>query len=123
LHNFFSLSCFSHKPEKFRNKFRAKTFLGEKIGPDAKVLDPDVKVLVPDVKVLVPGCGSTGPRMQKYWSPGCVKFCPEMLLEKIGTFLRKMKAYGCLYRQNYSLSEIVIFWWNPSLRNIASKNI
>jgi hypothetical protein len=68
------------------------------------------------------GCESTGPRMWKYWSPdmevlvpGCVKFCPEMLPEKLGTFLRKMKAYGWLYRQNYSLSEIMYFWWNPSL--------
>ena len=66
----FSLSCFSHKPEKFWNKFRAKFFLGANTGPDAKVLVPDVKVLVPDVKVLVPdvkvlvpGCGSTGPQM------------------------------------------------------------
>ena len=78
LHNFFSLSCFSNKPEKFRDKFRAKTFLGENIGPDAKVLVPDAKVLVPDVKVLVPGCGSTGPRMWKYWSldvSNCVRKC------------------------------------------------
>jgi hypothetical protein len=49
MHNFFSMSCFSNKPEKFRDKFRAKTFLGENIGPDAKVL-------VPDAKLLVPGC-------------------------------------------------------------------
>jgi hypothetical protein len=41
----------------------AKTFLGENIGPDAKVLVTDVKVLVPEVKVLVPGCWSTGPWM------------------------------------------------------------
>jgi hypothetical protein len=90
----FGLSCFFHKPEKFRYKIRAKTFVGENIGPD-------VKVLVPDVKVLVPGCGSTGPQMWKYWSldvkvlvPGCVKLCTEMLPEKLGIFLRKMKAYG-----------------------------
>jgi hypothetical protein len=50
-----------------------------------------MEVLVPDakmnwslgVKLLVPGCGSTGPWM-----------CPEMLPEKIGTYLRRMKAYG-----------------------------
>ena len=60
-----------------------------------------MKVLVPGMKVLVPGCGSTGPQMWKDWSPdvevlvpGCVKLCPEMLPEKLGTFLRKMKAYG-----------------------------
>ena len=53
LHNFLDLSCFFHKLEKFRDKVRAKTFVGENIGPD-------VKVLVPDVKVLVP-CESTGP--------------------------------------------------------------
>ena len=71
LHNFVGLSCFFHKPEKFRDKIRANTFLGENIGPD-------VKVLVPDVKVLVPGCGSTGPRMWKYWSldvSNCVRKC------------------------------------------------
>ena len=61
LHNFFGLSCFFHKLEKFQDKIRANTFLGENIGPDVKVLVPDVKVLVPDVKVLVPRCGSTGP--------------------------------------------------------------
>jgi hypothetical protein len=61
LHNFFGFSCFSHKPEKFWGKFRAKSFVGEKNGPDAKVL-------VLDVKVLVRGCGSTGSRMSKYWS-------------------------------------------------------
>ena len=48
-HNFFGLSSFFHKPEKFRYKIGAKTFLGENIGPDAKV--------------LVPGCESTGPWM------------------------------------------------------------
>jgi hypothetical protein len=61
--------------------------------------------------------------MWKYWSPdvevpGCVKLCPEMLPEKLRTFLRKMKAYGWLYRQTYSLSEIMNFWWNPSLKQI-----
>jgi hypothetical protein len=61
LHNFFGLSYFSHKPEKFRDKFKVNTFSGENIGPDAKVL---------------------------------VKLCPEMLWEKQGTFLRKMKAYS-----------------------------
>jgi hypothetical protein len=60
LHNYFGLSLFFHKLEKFHDKIRAKTFLGENIGPDVKVLVQDVKVLVPDVKVLVPGCGSTG---------------------------------------------------------------
>ena len=27
-----------------------------------------------------------------------------------------MKAYGWLYRQNYSLSEVMKFWWIPSLK-------
>jgi hypothetical protein len=41
LHNFVGcMSCFSHKPEKFQDKIRAKTFLGENIGPDVKVLVP-----------------------------------------------------------------------------------
>jgi hypothetical protein len=47
---------FLYKPEKFRYKIRAKTFVGENIGPDEKVL-------VTDVKVLVPGCKRTGLRM------------------------------------------------------------
>jgi hypothetical protein len=63
LQYFFNLSCFSDKPEKFRDKLRAKTVLGENIGLDAKLLVPDAKVLVPDVEVLVPGCQSTGPWM------------------------------------------------------------
>ena len=70
----------------------------------------------PDVKVLVPGCESTGPRMWKYWSPdvevldpGCVKFGLEMLPEKLGTFLRKMKVYGRLYIHNCSLSQVMDF--------------
>ena len=83
------MSClFFNKQKKLQNKIRAKTFLGENIGldvkvlvpdvkvlfpdvkvlvpdvkvqvPDVKVLVPDVKVLVPDVKVMVPACGSTG---------------------------------------------------------------
>ena len=62
LHICFGLLCFFHKLEKFRDKIRAKTLLGENIrNRDLKVLVPDVKVLVPDVKVLVPGCKSTGP--------------------------------------------------------------
>ena len=96
LHNFVGLSCFFYKPEKFQHKIRAKTFLGENIGPDVKVLVPNVKVLVPDVKVLVHGCGGTD-----YWSPdvevlvpGCVKLCPEILPEKLETFLRKIHFYG-----------------------------
>jgi hypothetical protein len=42
----FGLSCFFHKPEKFQDKTKATNFLGENIGPDAKVLNPDVEVLV-----------------------------------------------------------------------------
>ena len=71
MHNCFGLSCFFHKPEKFRDKIRAKTCLGENIGPDVKVLVPDVKVLVPDVK-------RAGPQMWKYWSldvSNCVRKC------------------------------------------------
>jgi hypothetical protein len=34
LHNFLSLSYFSYKPEKFRDKIRSKTVLGENNGPD-----------------------------------------------------------------------------------------
>ena len=41
--------------------------------------------------------------------------------EKLGTFLRKMKAYGWLYRQNCSSSEVINFWWNPSVR--VNKNV
>jgi hypothetical protein len=59
-----------HKPEKFWDKIRAKTYLGEIIG-----------------------CESTGPQMWKYWSPdlevlvlGCVKLCLEMLPEFFGHF-------------------------------------
>ena len=61
--DFWGLSYFFRKLEKFRDKIRAKTFLSENISPDVKELVPDVKVLVPDMKVLVPRCGSTGPRM------------------------------------------------------------
>ena len=39
--------------------------------------------------------------------------CPEMLPEKLGTLMRKMKVYGCLSRQNYRLSEVIIFEWSP----------
>jgi hypothetical protein len=84
--DFFSLSCFSHKPKKLWDKFRAKTFLGENIGPDAKVL-------VPDVKVLVPGCGSTGPRMCKYWPLMC-QIVPGNAAVKLRDIFEKMKAYG-----------------------------
>ena len=86
LHIFFGLSCFFHKPEKFWDKIRANTFLGENIGPDVRVLVPDVKVLVQDVKVLVPGCGSTGPWMWKYWSldvSNCVRKCCRKSLRLI----------------------------------------
>jgi hypothetical protein len=84
LHIFFGLSCFFHRPDKFMDEIRDKTFVGENIGPDVKVLVPDKKVMVPDVKVLVHECGSKE----------CVKSSPEMVQEKFGTFLRKMKAYS-----------------------------
>ena len=44
-----------HKVDKFWDKIRAETLLGENIGTDMKILVPDVKVLVPDIKVRVPG--------------------------------------------------------------------
>ena len=44
---------------------------------------PHFTVLVPDVKVLV---------LVEVQISGCVQLCPEMLLEELGTFLRKMKA-------------------------------
>jgi hypothetical protein len=82
--------AFFHKPETFRDKIRAKTFLGENIGPDMKVLVPDVKVLLPDVKVLVPDvevliprCEISGPWM-----------CQIVSGNSAGEVLRKMKAYG-----------------------------
>ena len=42
-----------------------------------------------------------------------------MLPEKLGTVLEKNKTNGWLYRQNCSLSEVLNFWWNPSLRKKA----
>ena len=68
-------------------------YLGENAGPDVEVLVPDVEV--PD--------------------PGCVKSGPEMLPEKFGTVLEKNKTNSWSYRQNCSLSEVLNFWWNPSL--------
>ena len=71
MHVFFVLSCFFQKPEKSREKIEAKTFLGENIGTN-------LKVLVLDVKVMVPGCGSTGSQTWKYWSldvSNCVRKC------------------------------------------------
>ena len=64
---FLGLSCFFHKPEKFR-KQSDEILIGENIGPNVKVLVPDMKILVPDVKVLVLGCGFTGPWMCQIWS-------------------------------------------------------
>jgi hypothetical protein len=84
--NSFGLSCFSHKPEKFRDKIIAKTCVGDKIGPDMKLLVPDVKVLAPDVEVLFPGCRSTGPWMCQIVS--------EKAAGKVGKLLRKVKSYG-----------------------------
>ena len=51
-----------------RGKYFSKNFLGENTGLNVKVLVLDVKVLVYDVEVLFLGCGSTGPRIWKYWS-------------------------------------------------------
>ena len=104
LHNFFGLSCFFHKPEKFRDKIRANTFIGENIGPDVKVLIPDVKVLVSDVKVLVPGCGSTGFPDVKVLGLGCESTGPWMCQIVSGSGAGKARD---IFEKNESLQLIV----------------
>ena len=64
--------------------------------------------------------------MWKYWSsdvevlvPGCVKSGLEMR-RRMSNIFEKYEAHGWLYWQTCSLSEIMIFWWNPFLRLTVS---
>ena len=57
------------------------------------------------------GWESTGPRMWKYWTLdgkvlvlGCANYFPELLPKDIYKLLRKIKAYGCMWRQICKLS-------------------
>jgi hypothetical protein len=61
----------------------------------------------PDVEVLVPRCGSTGPWMCQIVSGNAAG--------KVRDIFEKNESLRLIVRQNCSLSEIMIFWWNPPL--------
>ena len=88
----YDLNHYQKKLDPLKGSPKFHISIGENIGLDVEVLVPDVKVLVLDVKVLVPRCGSTGPRMWKYWSLDVEVLVSGNAAEKFRDIFRKMNG-------------------------------